>query len=105
MTETFLDAALLVPFPTYDFLMKQDIEHNIQRLSSICEVPSLSWLLKFPSNFASNCFGFEVHCLFFQTDHALEEPRHDSSTIVNKIPMFLRPPLPHNPSASSVVQV
>ena len=72
--------------------MKPDIEQLIQRLSSMWDLPSVFCPPNFSSYLASNSSGFDVNWMFFQTDHELQESRHDLSTILNEISMFLRPP-------------
>ena len=41
LTEKFIRVEFLVPFPTYEFTMKPDIEKMIQQLSLMWETPSL----------------------------------------------------------------
>ena len=51
LTEKFIRVEFLVPFPTYDFTMKPDIEKMIQQLSLMWETPSLFCPLNFSSQF------------------------------------------------------
>ena len=58
LTEKFIRVEFLVPFPTYDFTMKPDIEKMIQQLSLMYETPSLFCPLNFSNQFATNISGF-----------------------------------------------
>ena len=94
LTEKFFRVDFLVPFPTYDFTMKPDMEKMIQQLSLIRETPSLFCPLNFSSHFATNTSGFNVHWMLHQIDKEISAAELDLELIRNEITMFLKPPQP-----------
>ena len=91
LTEKFIRVEFLVPFPTYDFTLKPDIEQLIQRLSHMWDLPSLFCPLKFSSHFSSNSSGFNVNWMLFQINQEIYESETDLAIIRNETSMFLRP--------------
>ena len=95
--EKFISVEFLVPFPTYEFTLKPDIEQLIQRLSKMWDLISIFWPLNFSSHFSSNSSGFNVNWMLFQINHELQESETDLTTIRNETSMFLRPPSEQQP--------
>ena len=60
LTEKFIRVEFLIPFPTYEFTMKPDIEEMIHQLSLMWETPSF-FPLNFSSKFATNTSGVNVN--------------------------------------------
>ena len=71
LSEKFIRVEFLVPFPTYEFTLKPDIEQLIQRLSQMWDLPSIFCPLNFSSHFSSNSSGFNVNWMLFQINHEL----------------------------------
>ena len=94
LTEKFIRVEFLVPFPTYEFTMKPDIEEMIQRLSLMWETPSLFCPLNFSSQFATNTSGFNVHWMLHQIDNEISAAQLDLALIRNETALFLKPPQP-----------
>ena len=84
----------LVPFPTYEFTMKPDIEKMIQQLSLMCETPSLFCPLNFSSQFATNTSEFDVNWTLHRIDYEILLAQQDLALIRNETAMFLTPPKP-----------
>ena len=93
-TEKFIRVEFLVPFPTYEFTMKPDIEKMIQQLSLMWETPSLFCPLNLSSQFATNTSGFNVHWMLHQSDIEISAAQLDLALIGNETAMFLKPPQP-----------
>ena len=91
LTENFIRVEFLVPFPTYDFTMKPDIEKMIQQLSLMWKTPSLFCPLNFSSQFATNTSGFNVHSMLHQIDNETSAAQLDLALIRNETAMFLKP--------------
>ena len=98
LTDKFIRVEFLVPFPTYEFTLKPDIEQLIQRLSQMWDLPSLFCPLNFSSHFLSNSTGFNVNWMLFQINQEINESENDLSTIRNETAMFLRPPSEQQPT-------
>ena len=94
LTEKFFRVEILVPFPTYEFRMKPDIEQMIHQLSLIWETPSLFCPLNFSSQFATNTSGLNVHWMLHQIDTEISAAQLDFALIRNETAMFLKPPQP-----------
>ena len=94
LTEKFFRVEFLVPFPTYDFTMKPDIEKMIQQLPLMWESHSLFCPLNFSSQFATNTSGFNVHWMLHQIDNESSAAQLDLALIHNETAMFLKPPQP-----------
>ena len=94
LTEKFIRVEFLVPFPTYNFTMKPDIENMIHQLSLMWETPSIFCPLNFSSQFATNTTGFNVNWMLHQIDHELSSAQQDLVLIRNETSMFLMPPQP-----------
>ena len=94
LTEKFIRFEILVPFPTYDFTMKPDIEKMIQQLSFMWETTSVFCPLNFSSQFATNTSGFNVHWMLYQIDNEISAAQLDLALISNETAMFLKPPQP-----------
>ena len=94
LTEKFIRVEILVPFPTYEFTMKPDIEKLIQQLSLMWETPSLFCPLNFSSQFATNTSGFNVYWMLHQIDNEISAAQLDLALISNETAMFLKPPQP-----------
>ena len=97
LTEKFISVEFLVPFPTYEFSLKPDIEQLIHRLSQMWDLPSIFCPLNFSSHFSSNSSGFNVNWMLFQINHEIHESENDLTTIRNETSMFLRPPSEQQP--------
>ena len=93
-TEKFIRVEFPVPFPTYEFTMKPDIEKMIQQLSLMWETPSLFCPLNFSSKFATNTSGFNVHWMLHQFVNEISAAQLDLAFIRNETAMFLKPPQP-----------
>ena len=93
-TEKFIRVEFLVPFPTYEFTMKPDIEKMIQQLLLMWETPSFFCPLYFSSQFATNTSGFNVHWMLHQVDDEISAAQLDLALIRNKTALFLKPPQP-----------
>ena len=91
LTEKFIRVEFLVPFPTYEFTMKPDIEEMIHQLSLMWETPSLFCQLNFSNQFATNTSGFNVHWLLHQIDNEISAVQLDLALIRNETAMFLKP--------------
>jgi len=91
LTEKFIRVEFLVPFPTYEFMMKPDIEEMIHQLSLMWETPSLFCPLNFSSQFAPNTSGFNVHWMLHQIDNEISAVQLDLALIRNETAMFLKP--------------
>ena len=94
LTEKFIRVEFLVPFPTYEFTMKPDIEEMIHQLSLMWETPSLFCPLNFSIQFATNTSGFNVHWMLHQIDNKISAAQLDLALIRNETAMFLKPPQP-----------
>ena len=94
LTEKFIRVVFLVPFPTYEFTMKPDLEKMIHQLSLMWETPSLFCLLKFSSQFATNDSGFSVHWMLHQIDNEISAAQLDLALIGSETAMFSKPPQP-----------
>ena len=94
LTEKFIRVDFLVPFPTYEFTMKPDIEKMVQQLSLMWETPSLFCPLNFSSQFATNTSGINVHWMLHQIDNEISAAQLDLAFIRNETAMFLKPPQP-----------
>ena len=97
LTEKFISVEFLVPFPTYEFSLKPDIEQLIHRLSQMWDLPSIFCPLNFSSHFSSNSSGFNVNWMLFQINHEIHASENDLNTIRNETSMFLRPPSDQQP--------
>ena len=98
LTEKFIRVEFLVPFPTYEFTLKPDIEQLIQRLSHMWDLPSLLCPLNFSSHFSSNSSGLNVNRMLLQIKQEIYESENDLAIIRNETSMFLRPPSEQNPT-------
>ena len=85
LTEKFIRVDFLVPFPTYEFTMKPDIEKMIQQLSLMWETPSLFCPLNFSSQFATNASGFNVHWMLHQIDNEISAAQLYLALIRNQL--------------------
>ena len=92
LTEKLIRVEFLVPFPTYEFTMKPDIEKMIQQLSLMWETPSLFCPLNFSSQFATNTSGFNVNWMLHQIDYEISLAQQDLALIRNETAMFLSLP-------------
>ena len=97
LTEKFIRVEFLVPFPTYEFTLKPDIEQLLHRLSQMWDLPSIFCPLNFSSHFASNSSGFNVNWMLYQINHEITESENDLTLIRNETSMFLRPPSEQQP--------
>ena len=88
-TERSIRVEFLVPFPTYEFTVKPDIEKMIEQLSLMWETPSVFCPLNFCGQFATNTSGFNVHWMLHQIDNEIFLAQ-DLALIRNEIAMFLR---------------
>ena len=66
LTRKFLRVKFLVPFPTYEFSMKPDIEHFFQHLPSTWELPSLYCILFFQAVLRPNLAVLMLTGCFFK---------------------------------------
>ena len=94
LTEKFIRVEFLVPFRTYDFTMKPDVEELIQQLSLMWETPSLFCPLNFFSQFAMNTSGFNVDWMLHQIDNEISAAQLDLALSRNETAVFLKPPQP-----------
>ena len=94
LTEKFIRVEFLVPFPTYEFTIKPDIEKMIQQLSLMWETPSLFWPFYFSIQFATNTSGFNVHWMLHQIDNEISAAQLDLALIRNETAIILKPPQP-----------
>ena len=85
---------LLVPFPTYEFTMKPDIENMIQQLSVMWETPSILCPSTFSCQFATNTSGFNVLWMLHQIDKEISAAQLHLALIRSETAMFLKPPQP-----------
>ena len=60
LAEKFVPVEFMIPFPTYEFALKREIERTIDRLGSMWDLPSLFCPLNFSTNFNSNSTSFNV---------------------------------------------
>ena len=84
LTEKFLRVKFLVPFPTYEFTMKPDIEKMIHQLWPMWEIPFLFSPLISSSHFATNTSGFNVNWMLHQIDHEISAAQLDCTLIRNE---------------------
>ena len=98
LTEKFIRVELLVPFPTYEFTMKSDIETMLHQLSVMWETPSLFCPLNFSTLFSTNTSSFNVNWMLYQIGHEISEAQKDLRIIGNETAMFLSPPKPIEPT-------
>ena len=94
LTEKFIPVNFFVPFPTYQFTMKPDIEKMIQQLSLIWETPAHFCPLNFSSQITANTSGFNVHWMLHQIDNGISAAQLDLALIRNETAIFLKPPQP-----------
>ena len=94
LTEKFIRVEFLVPFPTYDFTVKPDIERKIEKLSLMLETLFLFCPMNFSSQFATNTSGFNVNWMIHQIDHEISLAQLDLALIRNDTAMFLTPSKP-----------
>ena len=94
LTENFFRVEFLVPFPTYEFTMKPDIEKMIQQLSLMWEIPSFFCPFNFSSQFATNTSGFNVNWMLHQIDYEISLAQQDLALIRNETALLLTPPKP-----------
>ena len=97
LTEKFISMEFLVPFPTYEFPLKPDIEQLIHRLSKTWDLPSIFCPLSFSSHFSSSSSGFNVNWMLCQINHEIQESGNDLNTIRTETSVFLRPPSEQQP--------
>ena len=97
-TEKFIPVEFLVPFPTYEFTMKPDIEKMIQQLSPMWETTSFFCPLNFSSQFATNTSVFNVHWMLHRIDNEISAAQVDLALVRNETAMFLKL---HQPTKST----
>ena len=88
----------MIPFPTYDFSLKHEIERTIDRLSSMWDLPSLFCPHNFSSGFNSNSTSFNVNWVLVHINHEINEAANDVILLRNETSAFLSPPSPQRPS-------
>ena len=98
LTEKFIRVEFLVPFPTYEFTMKSDIEKLLRHSSTMWETPSLFCLLNFSSLFSTSTSSFNVNWMLYQIDHGILEAQKDLQLISSETAMFFSPPTPNEPN-------
>ena len=98
LAEKFVPVEFMIPFPTYDFALKHEIERTIVRLGSMWDLPSLFCPLNFSTNFNSNSTSFYVNWILVQINHKINEAANDVIFLRNKTLAFLSPPSPQRPS-------
>ena len=94
LAKMFVPVEFMIPFPTYDFALKHEIERTIVRLGSMWDLPSLFCPLNFSTNFNSNSTSFNVHWILEQINHEINEV----IPLRNETSAFLSPPSPQRPS-------
>ena len=98
LAEKFVLVEFMIPFPTYDFALKHEIERTLVRLGSMWDLPSLFCPLNFSTNFNSNSTPFNVHWILEQINHEINEAANDVILLRNETSAFLSPPSPQRPS-------
>ena len=92
LAEKFIRVEFLVPFPSYNFDLKPDIEILIENLSNMWDLPSIFCPLNFSSHFSSNSSAFNVHWMLRQIEAEITEAQNDVTVLRNETAMFLSPP-------------
>ena len=98
LAEKFVPVEFMIPFPTYEFALKREIERTIDRLGSMWDLPSLFCPLNFSTNFNSNSTSFNVNWILVQINHEINEAANDVIILRNETSAFLSPPSPQRPS-------
>ena len=98
LAEKFVPVEFMIPFPTYDFSLKHEIERTIDRLSSMWDLPSLFCPHNFSSGFNSNSTSFNVNWVLVHINHEINEAANDVILLRNETSAFLSPPSPQRPS-------
>ena len=98
LAEKFVPVEFMIPFPTYDFSLKNDIETTIARLSSMWDLPSIFCPLNFSSSFNSNSTSFNVNWILVQINTEINEAAKDVQLLRNETSAFLSPPSSQRPS-------
>ena len=95
LTENFIRVEFFVPFPTYEFTKKPDIEKMVQQncVNLMWEYRSLLCSLKFLSQIAINTSRFNGNWTLHHVDHKIFLAQQDLAPTRNETALFLTPHL------------
>ena len=98
LAEKFVPVEFMIPFPTYDFALKHEIERTLDRLDSMWDLPSPFCPLNCSSGINSNSTYFNVNWILVQINHEINEAANDVIFLRNETSAFLSLPSPQRAS-------
>ena len=89
LAEKFVRVEFLVPFPTYYFDLKPEIELLLDKLSDMWALQSIFCPLNFSTQFSTNSSSFNVQWMLRQIESEITDAQLDVEVLRNETSMFL----------------
>ena len=90
LAEKFVPVQFLIPFPSFNFSMKSDVEKMLSKLQAMWNLPAVSCKLDFSTSFNTNSTPYNINWILNQTTHQIEKSRQEVSLMRNETATFLQ---------------
>ena len=91
LAEKFVNVEFLVPFPQYDFVMKQQIEDMLEKLATMWTEPSILCPLNFSEPFNSSNKLFNLNYMLSKITNETKSAENEVKHMRNVTAKFLSP--------------
>ena len=89
LAEKFVPVQFLIPFPSFNFSMKSDVEKMLSKLQAMWNLPAVSCKLDFSTSFNTNSTPYNINWILNQTTHQIEKSQ-EVSLMRNETATFLQ---------------
>ena len=90
LAEKIVPVQLMVPFPSYNFSLKPELNTLLRRLNDMWKLPSIHCPLDFSSSFNGNASSFNVNFIMSKIEKEVNKSRLDVQLIRNETSTFLQ---------------
>ena len=89
LAEKFINVEFLLPFPTYNFTSRDEIQKMLEKLKKMWEHPSIMCPLDSNTHFNTSTGAFNLDWLLVEINQEVEEATHEAEQIRSESAAFL----------------